>query len=77
MKRGEDRSLRMCHDYRSVNECTKSLNYPLPNLRGIIDRLKGHHCYATLDLRKGYYQVMLDPSSRYITGSRWVGRYNL
>lgn len=67
VSRPPNRAMRLCIDYQHVNSCTKSMKYPLPNLKGIIDRMKGYAYYATLDLRKGYHQVLMDPQSRYLT----------
>ena len=67
VSRPPNRDMRLCIDYQHVNAVTKSIKYPLPNLKGIIDRMKGYAVYAKLDLKKGYHQVLVDPESRYLT----------
>jgi hypothetical protein len=65
--RTPSRDPRMCVDYREVNAMTLPLNHPLPNLKGILSRLRGHKFFCKLDLRKGYHQALVDPASRFLT----------
>jgi hypothetical protein len=54
----------LCLDFRKVNEVTKKDSYPLPYIDDILHKL----CYAksisTKDLKNGYWQVPLEPSSK-------------
>jgi hypothetical protein len=53
----KDRTLRMCIDYRRLNNATVKNKYPLPMMNELLDQLQGVGCYSKLDLRQGYYQV--------------------
>jgi hypothetical protein len=57
------RDWRMCIDFRKLNESIKDQHYPLPNLKNVLERLKGNTCFAKLDLRKGYLQAPLHEES--------------
>jgi hypothetical protein len=59
----KDGELRFCVDYRKVNEITTKNRYPLPFVQDIFDQLGGAKIFSTLDMRSGYFQVPLDPSS--------------
>ena len=61
--RKKDGSLRMCIDYRALNKVTKADRFPIPNMNDLIFGLHGMQYFTTLDLKKGYYQVPLEPES--------------
>ena len=50
----KDGTLRLCVDYRTLNEVTEFDAYPMPNIEEIIDRLGGAKYLTTIDLTKGY-----------------------
>jgi hypothetical protein len=52
----KDKSLRMCVDYRSLNEVTIKNKYPLPRIDDLFDQLKGAKYFLKVDLRSGYHQ---------------------
>ncbi len=52
--------LRICTDFRQLNERTVRDSYALPRIDETIDHLKGSKYFSTLDLRSGYYQVELE-----------------
>ncbi len=41
--------------------------YPLPRLEELVEQAAGHPYYVTLDMRKAYFQIMLDEESRDLT----------
>ena len=49
--------LRMCIDYRKLNDLTKRDNYPIPRIDELIAELSGAGMFTTLDLAEGYYQI--------------------
>ena len=55
--RKKDGSLRMCVDYRKLNDITKKDRTPLPRIDELLDSLYGANVFSTLDLYKGYHQV--------------------
>ena len=48
-------TLRMCIDYRSLNNNTIVNRYPLPRIDDILDRLSGSKIYSKIDLFNGYH----------------------
>ena len=54
--------IRICLDYRKLNEITVKDSYPLPRIDDSLDTLRGIVWFGTVDLSSGYYQVGMDPS---------------
>ena len=54
-------------DLRQVNERTKRINYYMPDITGMFDKLKGAAFTSCLDLQKGYWQAPLDPKTKHKT----------
>jgi hypothetical protein len=52
----KDDSLRMCVDYRPLNEVTVKNKYPLELL---FDQLSGARYFSKIDLRLGYHQIKI------------------
>jgi hypothetical protein len=69
----KDGSLRMCIDYRSLNEVTIKNKYPLPRIDDLFDQLKGAKYFSKIDLRSGYYQLKIRLSD--IPKTAFVTRY--
>ena len=74
-----DGSLRLCLDFRALNEQIPADNYPIPAIDSILSQLAGNTLFSTLDLREGYHQLPLDPASRPATAfttpeGRWQYR---
>ena len=59
--------LRMCLDYRRLNQVTVPDRHPVPNLADSIFGLHGTQYFTRLDLVKSYYQIPIDESSRECT----------
>jgi len=55
----KDGSLRMCIDYRSLNEFTIKNKYPLPRIDDLFDQLKDAKYFSKIDLRSCYYQLKI------------------
>jgi hypothetical protein len=66
-KKGGDK--RFVCDYRSLNAQTLPLNFPLPTLHSVLDTLSENHpsWFSALDMKSGYYQIKLDPSTKECT----------
>ena len=54
-----DGAMRMCVDYRAVNQLTVKNSYPLPRIDDLLDRLHGAKVFSCLDLHQAYHQVRL------------------
>jgi hypothetical protein len=51
----KDGSMRLCVDYRALNEVTVKNKYPLPRIDDLFDQLKGSKYFSKIDLRSAYY----------------------
>jgi hypothetical protein len=57
--RKSDGSIRVCIDYRAINERTVKDSFPLPRINDLIDQLKDATCITHLDLQSPYNQVRM------------------
>jgi hypothetical protein len=71
----KDGSMRMCVDYRALNEVTIKNKYPLPRIEDLFDQLKGATVFSKIDLRSGYHQLKIRPSD--VPKTAFVTRYGL
>jgi hypothetical protein len=55
----KDDSLRMCVDYRLLNEVTIKNKYALPCIDILFDQLSGACYFSKIDLRLGYHQIKI------------------
>nr|ADB85355.1 putative retrotransposon protein [Phyllostachys edulis] len=60
--RKKDGSMRMCIDYRSLNEVAIKNKYPLPRIDHLFDQVKGAGVFSKNDLRSGYHQLKICPN---------------
>jgi hypothetical protein len=49
--------MRMCVDYRKLNDLTIKNRTPLPRIHELLDPLYAANYFGTMDLYKGYHQV--------------------
>ncbi|WRX23443.1 Reverse transcriptase domain - like 10 [Theobroma cacao] len=55
----KDGTLRLCIDYRQLNQVTIKNKYPLPRIDDLFDQLRGVMVFSKIDLRSGYYQLKI------------------
>ncbi|KAH0608774.1 uncharacterized protein H6S33_001002 [Morchella sextelata] len=65
-----DGTLRLCVDYRGLNELTVKNRYPLPLIRGTLDHLSKAKWYTKLDIRQGYNQIRMAEGEEWKTAFR-------
>ncbi|XP_055384592.1 uncharacterized protein LOC129614186 [Condylostylus longicornis] len=55
---------RIVIDYRKLNEITVDDKFPIPNIDSIFDKLGRAQYFTTLDLAKGFHQILVDEKDR-------------
>ena len=55
----KDGSLRLCIDYRKLNQVTMKNRYPLPRIDDLFDQLREASVFSKIDLRSGYHQLKI------------------
>jgi hypothetical protein len=71
----KDQTLRMCMDYRPLNEVMIKNKYPLPRIDILFDQLIGARVFSKIDLRSGYHQIRIRPED--IPKTAFTTRYGL
>lgn len=65
--RKKDGTLRLCIDYRLLNNKTVPDRHPLPRIQDLTDSLGGYSWFSILDQGKAYHQGFIAEGSRYLT----------
>ena len=60
-------SLRLCIDYRELNNKTIADHHPIPRVQDTLDNLAGQKWFSTIDQGKAYHQGFMHPESRALT----------
>ena len=69
-------ALRICLDPKELNKAIQREHYPLPTIEDVATRLYGAKVFTVLDVRSGFWHVVLDePSSFLTTFHTPFGRY--
>jgi hypothetical protein len=71
--RKKDGSLRLCIDYRQLNQVTVKNKYPLPRIDDLMDQLQSAKVFPKIDLISGYYQMRIRESD--VSKSAFRTRY--
>ncbi|WZZ63529.1 hypothetical protein YC2023_074899 [Brassica napus] len=58
----KDGSMRLCIDYRGMNNITIKEKYPLPRIDELLDQLKGARLFSKIDLASGYHKIPIAKS---------------
>lgn len=59
----KDGSIRLCLDFRRLNEQILNDTYPLPNIDLVLAQMGKSKFFTSLDLREGYHQIPLTEAS--------------
>ena len=65
-----DGSMRLCVDYRGLNELTIKNRYPLPLISEILDRFQQSKVFTKLDLRDAYHRIRIKKGDEWKTAFR-------
>ena len=65
---------RLCIDFRKVNDVTIKNAYPAPSISNILNQLKDSYYISTIDLKSGFWQILLDDASKPITAFSVPGK---
>jgi hypothetical protein len=69
----KDGTLRLCINFRQLNNVTIKNKYPLPRIDGLFDQLKDAKIFSKIDLRARYHQVRIN--YEYISKTAFRTRY--
>uniref|UniRef100_A0A8R1DGL0 RNA-directed DNA polymerase n=1 Tax=Caenorhabditis japonica TaxID=281687 RepID=A0A8R1DGL0_CAEJA len=61
-------ALRVCLDFRRLNDITKPDNFPFPSIDAILEKVGGARYFSSLDMANRYLQLRLDAESSYKCG---------
>ncbi len=61
VEKKESGKLRVCQDYRPLNEASPKDNFPLPHIDTLVDNTAGNSYFSFMDGFSGYNQIKLDP----------------
>lgn len=59
-----EKKFRIVVDYRKLNEVTVDDKFPIPNIENILDKLGRAQYFSTIDLAKGFHQILVRPEDR-------------
>ena len=59
--------IRICVDMRQANKAIRRTRHLIPTLEELRHQMNGANKFSKLDLKNGFHQLELHPSSRYIT----------
>jgi len=72
----KDVKLRLCADYRALNEVTKKDRHPLPLISEALDRLGGAKYFTKLDIKDAYHNIRISEGDEWkTTFSTKLGTY--
>ena len=66
----KDGTLRLCVDYRGLNDITIKNRYPLPLINEIMDRVNSAKVFSKIDLKDAYYRIRIREGDEWKTAFR-------
>jgi hypothetical protein len=61
--RKPDGSIRVCVDFRKLNNVTVKDSFPMQKIEEIFQQLATARIFSSIDLAQGYFQIKMDPAS--------------
>lgn len=72
----KNNEIRLCVDFRALNDITIKDNYPTPLIDDHLDRLKDKNYFSSLDLKNGFFHVKMHPDSiKYTSFTTPLGQF--
>ena len=65
--RKKDNSIRLCVDYRRINNIIVVDQFPIPSVDEILSRIGSACFFSKIDLKSAYHQIYIDDASRDLT----------
>jgi hypothetical protein len=59
--------LRLCVDFRELNNKTKKNRYPLPLIQELMDTLQGSRWFTKFDVREGFHRIRIKEGHEWMT----------
>lgn len=59
-----DGTIRICCDFRKLNEKTIPAKYPIPHTDDVFNSLTGSKVFSVIDLKSAYHQILIDENDR-------------
>ncbi|KAI5193332.1 hypothetical protein NEMIN01_2480, partial [Nematocida minor] len=66
--------LRLLSDMTLLNDITRRMNYEIPDMKEILEKMQGSKYFSIIDLKDGYFQIKLREEDRHKTAFRIMGR---
>lgn len=63
----DNKDVRVCVDFRKVNNVTENQKFPMPDLEEELSKMNGAKVFSTLDIYSAFHQIELRESDREIT----------
>lgn len=70
----KDGSYRPVSDFRALNKQLDDIYFPIPFISDLLDSLHGTKFFSSVDLRSGFFNIVLDPESTYCTAFSALGQ---
>lgn len=68
--------VRICGDFKNVNQCLKTEHYPLPNIEDLFQPLANGKVFTVLDISNAFQQLKVSEDSRpYLTVNTHLGLF--